>query len=211
MKNVTDVFPDPETADDEGLLVVGGDLSSPVLLEAYSKGIFPWPYKNLPLLWFAPDPRAVLDFEDLHLPRSLIRFLKRTTLSTSRDQAFDQVIELCAKVKRTEKGTWIRSDMITAYKRLHREGHAHSVEVWNQDRLVGGIYGVLIHNVFSGESMFHLETNASKVALLEMVKWLKELGSKWMDIQMLTPLLKSLGGKTIPRKEFTLRLHKATK
>ncbi|HUP57334.1 MAG TPA: leucyl/phenylalanyl-tRNA--protein transferase [Bdellovibrionota bacterium] len=205
-------FPDPRKAS-EGVVAVGGDLHPDSLRLAYRSGIFPWPHEDYPLLWFSPDPRAILDFADLHVPRSLAKAKRRAQDSGCRftlDQAFAEVIELCGQVPRAgQSGTWITPEMKEAYVRLHRLGHAHSVELWREDLLIGGIYGVDAGGAFAGESMFHVEPNASKLALLHLVEHLRERGLDWLDIQMLTPHMEALGAKEIPRDRFLERL-KAT-
>jgi leucyl/phenylalanyl-tRNA---protein transferase len=205
-------FPDPRNAS-EGVVAVGGDLHPDSLRLAYRSGIFPWPHEDYPLLWFSPDPRAILDFADLHVPRSLAKARRRALDSGCRftlDQAFAEVIELCGQVPRAgQSGTWITPEMKEAYVRLHRLGHAHSVELWREDLLIGGIYGVDAGGAFAGESMFHVEPNASKLALLHLVEHLRERGLDWLDIQMLTPHMEALGAKEIPRDRFLERL-KAT-
>lgn len=199
-------FPDPKNAGPEGLVYIGGDLSVETLINAYSKGIFPWPHQNLPLLWFSPDPRGVLDFKDLHQPKSFKKFIKKNIYTITKNKNFSGVIEGCARVPRAEQGTWINKNIIRAYINLHKAGYAHSVECWQGINLVGGIYGVWINDCFSGESMFYLKSHASKVALLGLIEWLKESGHQWMDTQMVTPILAQFGGKLIPRTEFLKRL-----
>ncbi len=205
-------FPDPRNAS-EGVVAVGGDLHPDSLKLAYSQGIFPWPHEDYPLLWFSPDPRAVLEFKDLHIPRSLAKARRRALDGSCRftiDRAFPEVIELCSRVPRAgQGGTWITPEMKDAYLKTHKLGRAHSVELWREDLLVGGIYGVDAGGAFAGESMFHLEPNASKLALLHLVEHLRERGLEWIDIQMLTPHMESLGAKEIAREEFLKKL-KAT-
>lgn len=202
------LFPAPETASPEGLVAVGGKLTVEALTEAYSRGIFPWPHDDYPMLWFSPDPRGVLDFADLHVPRSLERFIRKSAWKFEMNTAFREVMENCRQQKRPgQDGTWIRPEMLDAYERMFRLGKALSGEVRDEDgALVGGIYGVWLNGVFSGESMFFKKPNASKVALLKMVEWLVSQGCAWMDIQMVTAVTESLGGKYIPRAEFLTRL-----
>lgn len=205
-------FPDPDSCTDpNGLIAVGGDLKPDTLLIAYRNGIFPWPISGQPLTWFSPPKRAVLDFKDLHVSRSLLAARKKSCFTFSLDQNFAQVIHACRGVRRPgQAGTWITPAMEKAYLRLHKLGHAHSVEAWNlKGKLVGGIYGVLIDGVFAGESMYFLEPNASKLALLYLIDYLKVRGSSWIDIQMLTPHMVNLGAKEIPRHEFLKRLKSA--
>jgi leucyl/phenylalanyl-tRNA--protein transferase len=200
-------FPDPSTADADGLVAIGGDLHPQTLLLAYRSGIFPWPSPGLPLLWFSPAERAVLDFGDLHVSRSLSAARRRTELRLTFDAAFAQVIHFCAASPRPgQEGTWITPAMEEAYVRLHRIGVAHSVEAWNGKRLVGGVYGVDVDGAFAAESMFYKEPNASKLALLHLIEHLRSRGLDWLDIQVLTPHLARLGARTIPRSEFLTRL-----
>jgi leucyl/phenylalanyl-tRNA--protein transferase len=200
-------FPNPRNTGPEGIVCFGANLKPETLLEAYREGIFPWPVEGLPLAWFCPPERGILEFDRLHIPRSLARLRKKNPFRLTFDTAFDDVIEACADITRKgQDGTWITEPMELAYKRLHRLGHAHSVEAWDGDRLVGGIYGVDAGGAFSGESMFHLETGASKLALLHLVDWLRGRGLEWMDIQMLTPHLAALGARLIPRDDFLTRL-----
>ena len=203
-------FPDPETDDPDGIVGVGANLSVGTLMSAYQSGIFPWPIEGMPLPWFCPPRRALLKKSDLHISRSLAKWIKKTTLTVTVDQAFEQVIGYCARVPRPgQPGTWITPAMKKAYIALHQAGHAHSVEVWNEKKLVGGIYGVDPGGAFSAESMFHLETNASKLALLHLLDHLEDRGVGWLDIQMLTPHLKALGAKEISRNRFLALLKKA--
>lgn len=203
-------FPDLSQATPEGIVAVGGDLHPESLMLAYSQGIFPWPHTGFPLLWFCPDPRAILEFDRLHISRSL-RDTRRRALrkgwTFTIDQAFADVLRLCARVPRCgQKGTWITPEIQAAYVEFHRLGHAHSVEAWHDGRLVGGIYGVDAGGAFAGESMFHLESNASNLALLHLIDHLAERGLDWMDIQVLSPHLESFGARAIPRSEFLQRL-----
>ncbi|MDR3607651.1 MAG: leucyl/phenylalanyl-tRNA--protein transferase [Oligoflexia bacterium] len=204
-------FPDPREADSDGLVAVGGDLEPETLILAYRSGIFPWPMGRGPLPWCSPDPRAILEFERLHVPRSLKKSLGRAhgqrRLAFTVDQAFDAVIRACAKVPRPgQSGTWITPRMLKAYGEFHRRGYAHSIEVWEENELIGGVYGVDVDGVFAGESMFHLKPNASKLGLLFLIDHLRAAGARWMDIQMLTPHMKALGAREIPRDEFLDRL-----
>lgn len=204
-------FPDPAYSY-EGIVALGGSLSTDNLLHAYRRGIFPWPLEGWPLAWFCPDERAILEFKDLHVPRRLARVRKRSRLRYTMDQRFRAVITECARVKRAgEVGTWITQKMLRAYCELHRLGHAHSVEVWEDDQLVGGLYGVDADGSFSGESMFHLQSNASKLALLHLIDHLQARGLDWIDIQVLTPHMTALGAKEIDRDEFLLKLSSTRK
>jgi leucyl/phenylalanyl-tRNA---protein transferase len=204
------IFPDPSEATEEGLLCVGGNLNVQTLLSAYSKGIFPWPQVGYPLLWFSPPKRGVIDFSDLHISKSLKKEL-RDDHEITFDTAFTEVIRECAVVPRShESGTWILPEMQEAYSRFHRAGHAHSVELWDSSegdrKLVGGLYGVFVRGVFSGESMFYKKDNASKICLLALIQRLRASGISWMDTQMVTPVVEQLGGKYIEREQFLERL-----
>ena len=195
-------FPDPESTDSEGLLCVGGDLSQETLELAYSQGVFPWPQEGLPLLWFCPPRRGILFFKEFKIPKSTRKIFNKKTFKLTLNHEFGQVIENCAKIPRGNGGTWISPEMIEAYKKLHSRGKAISVEAWWEGQLVGGLYGVLIKGVFSGESLFFKKSEASKLCLVYLVESLKPLGHQWMDIQMVTPVTRQFGGQLIPRKTF---------
>jgi leucyl/phenylalanyl-tRNA--protein transferase len=195
-------FPDPNLAED-GLLAVGGDLSTERLLLAYSSGIFPWYSRGEPILWWSPDPRTIITPDSLHVSRSLQRTLTRGTFRTTLDTAFPEVIRACAQIpRRHEHGTWITLAMIRAYCALHDAGFAHSIECWVGDALVGGLYGVSLGGCFFGESMFSRETNASKVALVTLVRQLETWGIDLLDCQLTTSHLLSLGAYEVPRTQF---------
>jgi leucyl/phenylalanyl-tRNA--protein transferase len=199
------VFPDPRESTPEGVVAVGGDLRPETLRAAYRRGIFPWPHEGLPLLWFCPPRRAVLERARLHLPRSL-RAARKKPFAYTVDRAFRAVIEACALSPRPgQRGTWITPDMVAAYCRLHRLGGAHSVEAWEGGELVGGVYGVDAGGAFSGESMFHRRPDASKLALLHLLERLSARGLEWIDIQQLTPHLERLGARELAREEFLAR------
>ena len=203
-------FPDPSEADEHGIVAMGGDLEPESLLLAYRQGIFPWPVEGLPLLWFSPAARGVLDFADLHLARSLVRERRRTALRLTIDRAFVRVIRACGRVRRRgQRGTWITAQIVDAYTRLHELGIAHSVEAWHGERLVGGVYGVEVDGAFAAESMFHLEPNASKLALWHLIEHLRGRGLDWLDVQVLSPHLERLGAKEISREEFLEKLARA--
>ncbi len=197
-----------DQADEQGLLAYGGELSVRFLEQAYRHGIFPWPQEGLPVLWFAPPRRGVLDFWDFHVPSRFLREVKKKKWTFTIDQDFQSVICACAKQKRKrQRGTWILPEMILAYIDFHEAGFAHSFEVYDErGNLIGGLYGVRIGDYFAGESMFHVETGASKFALMKTVDYLRREGLTWMDTQMVTPLLKSFGGKEITREDFMKRL-----
>lgn len=200
-------FPDPRYSSEEGIVVFGGALSTENLLRAYRRGIFPWPIEGLPLPWFCPPERAILEFKDLHLPRSLRHARNRSSFRFTINQAFPLVIRACAQVPRAgETGTWITPEIIRSFSELHQLGHAHSAEAWEEERLVGGIYGVGADGAFGGESMFYLRPNASKLALLFLIEHLRERGLDWMDVQMMTPHMAALGAKLISREEFLGKL-----
>lgn len=202
------VFPPVESATPEGLLAVGGDLSSERLLAAYRQGIFPWYNPGQPILWWSPDPRAVLYPEKLKITRSLRQTLKRGHLRVTFDDCFQEVMLACAapRAQYPGGGTWITDDMVEAYTQLHAMGYAHSIETWHKDRLVGGLYGVALGGVFFGESMFTRETDASKVALVELVRKLREWRFAIIDCQIPSAHLSSLGAEEIPRSLFLAEL-----
>jgi leucyl/phenylalanyl-tRNA--protein transferase len=197
-------FPPVEEADEHGLLALGGDLEIESLLLAYTKGIFPWPINDeYPLAWFSPDPRGILAFDKLHLSKSFRKFLKKNPYQVRFNTNFEAVIMNCAKVKRSDQSsTWISGEIINAYIELFKHGFAYSCETYLGDRLVGGVYGVCINHFYSGESMFHFEDNASKVALVSLMYMLKQRDIKWLDTQMVTPVVQSLGGAEIPREVY---------
>ena len=196
-------FPDPREATDEGVVAVGGRPEPGLLAEAYARGIFPWPVEGYPLLWFSPAERALLFFDELHVPRSLARERRRTRLRFTVDRAFGRVIRACAEVPRAgEQGTWITPWMIRGYCEFHRRGRAHSVEAWEGEELVGGLYGVDAGGAFAGESMFHLRPNASKLALLFLIDHLRARGLEWLDVQVMTPHMEALGAREITRSRF---------
>ncbi|HHH35934.1 MAG TPA: leucyl/phenylalanyl-tRNA--protein transferase [Gammaproteobacteria bacterium] len=198
------VFPDVTQAlrEPNGLLAVGGRLSPDCLLRAYRRGIFPWYSEEQPILWWSPDPRMVLFPDELRISRSLRKTLRRGIYRVSVDRAFPEVIAACAAPRRDEPGTWITAEMEAAYCHLHREGWAHSVEVWAGDALVGGLYGVAIGRVFFGESMFHRRRDASKVALVSLVERLRQWHFALIDCQVASDHLATLGAREIPRAHF---------
>jgi len=200
-------FPDPQNANSEGIVAIGGDLDPETLIAAYRKGIFPWPVEGLPLLWFSPPERGILDFAEIHIGRSLRRAQRQARLAFTVDKAFPSVIAACASTpRRTGRGTWITREIQYAYTRLHELGIAHSVEAWDNGILVGGVYGVNVDGAFAAESMFHRQPNASKLALLHLIDHLADAGLEWLDIQVLTPHLKRLGAKAIDRAVFLRKL-----
>jgi leucyl/phenylalanyl-tRNA--protein transferase len=199
-----DAFPPVEHAltEPNGLLAAGGDLSPERLLAAYKRGIFPWYQDGQPILWWSPDPRAVLRLDALKVSRSLRRSLRNRGFEFRIDTAFDTVVASCAAPRSYGAGTWITADMAEAYARLHRLGWAHSFEAWLEGRLVGGLYGVAIGRAFFGESMFSRATDASKVALVRGVEYLRSRGTELIDCQVASAHTRSLGAVDIPRAEF---------
>jgi len=190
-----------------GLLAWGGDLSPARLMSAYRSGVFPWYSAGDPILWWSPEPRTGFDTEALHLARRFRRELRRSTWTIRADSAFAAVVAACAHAPRPRQdGTWILPEMQRAYVELHRLGHAHSVEVYDGERLVGGIYGVDAGPVFCGESMFSAESGGSKVALAALCRLLSAAGVRWLDAQMHTAHLASLGARSIPRRDYLARL-----
>jgi leucyl/phenylalanyl-tRNA---protein transferase len=196
-------FPDVEEAGPDGLLAIGGDLSIDRLLLAYSSGIFPWYEDSYPILWWSPDPRMILFPKDIRISHSLKSRIKKHAYEVRIDTAFERVIRYCANSGvRKKEGTWITNEMIAAYEKLHDHGYAHSFETWLGGKLVGGLYGVSLGRAFFGESMFFLEPDASKIALVYLAALLKEQKFDFIDVQQETPHLKSMGAITIPRPRF---------
>jgi leucyl/phenylalanyl-tRNA--protein transferase len=195
-------FPDPRYVRGD-IVAMGDDLRVETLRDAYRHGIFPWPHEELPLPWFSPRRRTVILFDELHVGRSLRKAERRSGFTYSIDRAFDDVIASCAETPRGEEtGTWIGPEIIAAYKRLHRAGDAHSVEVWKGSDLAGGLYGVDAGGVFTGESMFHRAPDASKIALLFLIEHLRARGAAWLDCQVMTPHMEALGAREIRRNLF---------
>ena len=203
-------FPPARRATPEGVIAVGGMPDPETLKAAYSRGIFPWPHEGLPLLWFCPDPRFALVPREAHLARSLRKRMRRGTYEVRADTAFAAVIRACAARPRPgQDGTWITPEIVAGYTALHREGLAHSIEAWREGRLVGGLYGVHLGSAFFGESMFHTETDASKVALVALVERLRANGFTLLDTQWITPHLAQFGAIEIPKAEYLERLTQA--
>lgn len=200
-------FPDPRMADGEGLVAIGGDLSAPRLRLAYRRGIFPWTVN--PVTWWSPDPRAIFELEQFHVPHNLAQFIRKQPFEITHDRAFRQVMQGCASPAPGRGETWITPEFIEAYTHLHELGDAHSIECWCGDELVGGIYGVSLGGFFAGESMFHRATNASKVALHHLVEHLRTRRFALFDIQMITPVTRQLGAAEISREEYLKRLNAA--
>ncbi len=214
-------FPDPQTYDfpewalvgeyfyyAKDVLSFGTPLNLETVAEAYRKGIFPWFTKGIPLPWHCPEQRSILEFDELHIPRSLKREQQRSRFSFTIDKDFRSVIKACAAAKRPDQGgTWITLEFINVYCELHETGMAHSVEAWDADgKLVGGLYGIDAGGVFCGESMFHRAPNASKLALLFLIDHMRERGATWLDAQVMTPHLEALGAREIDRDEFLYKL-----
>jgi len=197
-------FPDPRQFDREGLVAVGGDLSTERLLLAYESGIFPWYAEGYVPLWWSPDPRALLDPAHLHVSRSLRRTLRAGGFSLTWNRCFPRVMAECGR--RRKGGTWVIAEMLEAYARLHEQGSAHSLEVWAGDELAGGIYGVQVGGLFAAESMFHRVTDMSKVALVVMVRSLFAAGIVVFDVQFVTSHLGSLGAYEVPREDYLRRV-----
>jgi leucyl/phenylalanyl-tRNA--protein transferase len=201
-------FPDPARADAEGLIAQGGDLEPGTIVAAYRQGVFPWPYDESAILWWSPDPRAILPLDGLHVSRSLVRTVRRGRFRVTLNAAFGTVIDGCAA--RAE--TWITPAMRAAYVRLHDLGWAHSVEVWGADgALAGGLYGVAIGALFAAESMFHRATDASKVAVVALVQHARRVGTTLLDVQVPSDHLTTLGARAIPRDEYLTRLAAAVR
>ncbi|WOT06526.1 leucyl/phenylalanyl-tRNA--protein transferase [Shewanella youngdeokensis] len=197
-------FPPAEQAlrDPNGLLAVGGDLQPDRLLNAYYNGIFPWFNQDDPILWWSPDPRAVFIPGSLNISRSLVKYLKKQQWTFTINKQFSKVMQGCAAPRAKQDGTWITADIQQAYLSLHQQGRAHSIEVWENDTLIGGLYGLAIGQVFCGESMFHLRTNASKAAMIVLQQHLLRCGFKLIDAQVENDHLSSMGSKSISRNDF---------
>jgi leucyl/phenylalanyl-tRNA--protein transferase len=202
-------FPDPRADNYGDIVAVGGNLQPDNLIAAYRRGIFPWPIENCPLPWFSPRERAILEWDSLHVPRRLARRSRQSPFRLTIDADFPRVMLHCALVARPdETGTWITPEMFEAYHALHRLGHAHSAEAWENEELVGGIYGVDAGGAFACESMFYLRPNASKLALLYLFEHLRARGLDWIDVQVLTPHIERLGAKLVSRAAFLDKLER---
>ncbi len=200
-------FPSPSSADQDGLLAMGGDLKPGTLLLAYGNGIFPW--TTDPITWWSPDPRAIIPVGAAHVSRSLGRFMRKPGLTISFDAAFTAVVMECARPRPGREQTWISPRFVAAYTRLHELGYAHSVEVWRDGALVGGLYGVSLGSLFAGESMFSAEENCSKVALVAMDRKLVSCGFELFDVQVMTRHLRSMGAVEVPRAEYLRMVRRA--
>ena len=196
------VFPNPELSEDDGLLAVGGDLSVDRLLVAYSNGIFPWYNKDEPILWWCPKPRFILKPEDIRISKSMKKIIKKVEFVVTFDNDFEGVISNCKSMRENEEGTWITDEMMQAYINMHNEGYALSVETYLDGELVGGLYGVIIGKCYFGESMFSKVSNASKIALITLAQRLQELNFEFIDCQVYTEHLESMGAKMVEWDEF---------
>lgn len=201
-------FPDPAQAEEEpnGLLAVGGDLHPQRLLNAYATGVFPWYSDDQPILWWSPDPRTVLYPEDIHVSRSLRKQMRRGGCQLRIDSDFEQVIRTCAEPRRDEAGTWLVPEMQEAYLTLHRLGYAHSIELWQGDTLVGGLYGVALGAAFFGESMFSRIPSASRITMVYLCARMAAVGGRLIDCQVFNPHLARMGAREIPRSQFLAEL-----
>ena len=203
------IFADPFAETMDGVLVVGGRLTAELLVCAYEHGIFPWPHEGYPMLWFCPDERGVIEFSELHIPRSFQKWLNKNEnlFTISMNRRFSEVVNGCkSQVRAGQKGTWITGEIEKTYNELFLSGHAFSLEVEREGRLVGGIYGVQSQKYFSCESMFHTEDNVSKLALLSLIRRLQQGGHTWIDIQMVTSVCASFGGRLIAKKQFLKKI-----
>lgn len=214
----TVIFPDPRTADPYGLVAIGGDYRPRTLLAAYRAGIFPWPAEDLPYAWYSPDPRFVLPPAEIHVGRSLRKAIRRRGYRITFDRAFGRVIQACANIPRRPEddgvedaasGTWIVPELLRGFEALHRRGYAHSVEAWRGDRLVGGLYGLAIGDVFCGESMFAREPDASKTAFVALAERLEAWDFRLIDCQIRTEHLARFGARDWPRERFLEQLARA--
>ena len=204
------IFPDPANALDEpdGLLAIGGDLSIPRLFNAYQHAIFPWFSQGEPILWWSPSERAIIQPEQVHISKSMAKFIRSTTLKVTINHAFSAVIKACAHPRKTQAETWISPAIQQAYQNLHQQGLAHSIEVWDAEILVGGLYGVNVGGVFCGESMFHTQTNASKLAFISLCQHISSYQGQLIDCQMVTAHLTSLGVHPCSRQQFIYHLNR---
>lgn len=199
-------FPAPATADRWGIVAQGGNLSPGVLLSAYEQGIFPW-YDEPPILWFSPDPRFVLHMQEIHIPRRLARSIRKSTWRVTCDRAFEEVITRCRDIHRPrQRGTWITPEMVEGYVRLHHLGYTHSIEVWDGERLIGGLYGVAVGGIFAGESMFSDERDASKHAMVALIGLIDGWGGDLIDCQSYTDNLAAFGAREIAREVYLAEL-----
>ena len=206
-------FPSPNSASEEGLVAVGGEITTKRVLSAYRQGIFPWYSEDQPVLWWSPEPRAILYPDGIKISRSLKKNLRRSKFSITADTAFSEVVKACAgpRTQSPTGGTWITAEMMDTYNRLHQLGYGHSIEVWDEEKLVGGLYGLSLGSAFFGESMFSHKTDASKFALVYLAKFSKSSGIDFIDCQLPTVHLASMGAINISRKEYLRILEAALK
>ena len=202
------VFPNPELSEEDGLLVVGGDLSLERLLLAYSNGIFPWYNEGEPILWWSPKPRFILKPDEIRISKSMKKIIKKGEFKVTFNNDFEGVISSCKSMREDKEGTWITDDMKNAYINLFNKGYALSVETYLNDELVGGLYGVIIGRCYFGESMFSKVSNASKIALITLAERLQELNFEFIDCQVYTPHLESMGAKMAEWDDFKAMLHR---
>ena len=205
-------FPPISSADEQGIVAIGGDLHVESLRLAYKQGIFPWPIsEEYPLAWFSPEPRAVFETNEIHISKKLRKFIRNCDYKITYNSAFERIITQAREIhKNSKEGTWITPDVIAAYVQLFREGHAYSVEVWQNKEIIGGLYGVCFGHFINGESMFYLKDNASKIALISILHNTQKLGIKYFDTQMITNITGSLGAKEIERDDFLKYVKEAT-
>jgi len=206
-------FPSPNSASEEGLVAVGGEITTKRVLSAYRQGIFPWYSEDQPVLWWSPEPRAILYPDGIKISRSLKKTLRHSKFSITADTAFSEVIKACAgpRTQSPSGGTWITAEMMDTYNRLHQLGYGHSIEVWDEEKLVGGLYGLSLGSAFFGESMFSHKTDASKLALVYLAKFSKSSGIDFIDCQLPTNHLTSMGAINVSRKEYLRILETALK
>ncbi len=203
MKSEIIEFRDPQLSNKDGIVHVGGELIPENIISAYKKGIFPWPHsEDFPMLWYSPDPRGVLYVEKFRINKSFEKFIKKTNFKVTFNHCFRDIVEHCQHNLIRQEPTWITEDLLNAYCTLYEQGFAYSIEIWNEEELVGGLYGIKINNFYSAESMFYLSSNASKLAIYHLVDTLKANNIAWLDIQMVTPITAQLGGEEISRKKF---------
>jgi len=205
-------FPHPSHADVNGIVHVGGELSVENLLNSYKRGIFPWPYdENFPMIWYCPNPRGILFLDNFIINKSFKKFIKSTDFKVTFNKCFQEVVSKCQGNSIRTESSWITQKLIEGYENLHKAGYAYSVEVWDEEVLVGGLYGVKVENFYSAESMFYERSNASKYAIYSLLESLKSKSIQWVDIQMVTPITAQLGGIGIERDEFLTLLSKSIK
>jgi leucyl/phenylalanyl-tRNA--protein transferase len=209
INELKNIFSDPRQETHEGVLAAGGFMTPELLEHAYKFGVFPWPHQGYPLLWFCPDQRGVIDFEEFHLPKSFVKWRKKhaRNYKITMNASFSEVVECCRKViRKGQSGSWINSEIHRNYQLLFERNSAFSLEIKRDEKLVGGIYGVKSKQYWSCESMFHFEENTSKLALVSLIEYLQANGHSWVDIQMVTPVCEMFGGKLIEKNEFLTRI-----